>query len=203
MSSAPAPRPAPTPAALRRRRLLALVLALVLLGAGAGGVYAWYTAAQEPERIVLDPLPGETVTAPIPTPAIQPSPRATETALQQALPDAVLVWAVTEQTRHEEALAQGAVEAWTLRYEDGTGQEVAVTVSQWRTATEASERAAAGLPSEGSERGEVRVGSEVVGEVVSWQESGRDHVRWTNGATVIDVQAPAGAGTAFYEAFGM
>ena len=139
---------------------------------------AGHRPAAEPEA--LEPVPGETITGPTPTPAVTPVERDKSTALLAALPDAVLQWAVSAQTVDDPAAVAAAagvtgqpLEAYTLTYSDGSGDattDVTVAVTQWRT-PEAAAAYVAALGLEGTVSREEPV-------VVAGQhlEQGEDHV---------------------------
>lgn len=181
-------------ARLRRRGAwTAVVLAAVLAGCGSDG--------GSPDPVVL----------PTPTPTVEPADRDRTTAFQQALPDAVLAFAVAAQQDAAELRAVGAVEAYTLTYTDGQ-VEVTVRTGQWRTPAEAGAVLAGilgePLPGDDEEPAVVRDETVVVGDA----EAGRVVVRagaevaravWTNGATLFQVDGPAVVVPAFYDAYPM
>ena len=192
----------PTKEALRRRRIVVSAIAAVIVVAVVG-LIIFLSTRGEPEPIVLDPIPGETITAPVPTPAVAPIERDTSTPFLAALPNAVLQWAVAAQAPADDLRALGALEAHTLTYTDGTAQLTVVT-AQWRT----PEAAAAYVASLGLEGVPVReedvlVGGQPVGRMAAYTSETGDTVVWTNGNTSFFVTAPVGAGATFYDAFGL
>lgn len=198
---APGAPGAPSAAALRRRRILVLLGAVVAVAAVVLAVML--LNRPDPEPIVLDPLPGETVIGPTPTPAVPPIERDTSTALLAALPDAVLGWAVSDQAVVQELLDLGALEAYTLTY-TAEADEVTLVVASWRS-PEAAQGYVDSLGLEGvpSREEDVLVAGEPVGRMQAFTAGDVDRVVWTNGATSFAVLAPTGQGTVFYDAFGM
>ena len=192
----------PTKEALRRRRLVASVIAGVIVVAVVA-LIIFLTTRGEPEPTVLDPIPGETITAPVPTPAVPPIERDTSTAFLAALPNAVLQWSVAAQAGADDLKALGALEAYTLTYTDGT-TELPVVTAQWRT-PEAAQAYVASLGLEGVpvRDEDVLVGGAPVGRVAIYSSETGDKVVWTNGSTSFFVNAPVGAGASFYDAFGL
>lgn len=192
----------PTKEALRRRRIVASAIAGVIVLAVVALVIFLSTRG-EPDPIVLDPIPGETITAPVPTPAVAPVERDTSTALLAALPNAVLQWSVAAQAGADEVRALGALEAHTLTYTDGSAQ-LTVLTAQWRT-PEAAQAYVASLGLEGTpiREEDVLVGGQATGRMAVYSGEAADTVVWTNGNTSFFVTAPVGAGATFYDAFGL
>lgn len=196
----------------RRRRIVAAVLLLTLLGAVAMGVL-WLRGDLTPEQAAPpppEPVPGATVIGPTPTPASTPVPRETATALQAALPDAVLQWALTEQVGIDLAETAAALnpaspplEGYALTYSDGE-QTATLTTSQWRTAPDAATAAnAVAADGEILREQDVEVASSVVGRMVATTDGGSEKVVWTNGTLLLVLTAPSGDALAFYDAMGL
>lgn len=196
----------PTPRSreqLRRRRLIATAGAAVIVVAVAVLTFVLLNR-EAPDPVVLEPIPGETFTAPVPTPALEPVGRDTSTAFLGSLPDTVLQWSLSaQQVPLEDLLAAGALEAASLTYTDGE-QEVALVTAQWRSPEAAAAAIAAlGIEGEPVRSEEVLVGGSAVGTMALYGHGAQDRVVWTNGATSFAVVAPPDAGENFYDAFGM
>lgn len=202
----PSARPvAPSPRRRRRGRawVVALVVALVVLGGAVAFVVARGGADQVLPTVVLPP----------PTPTVTPAPRDTVTAFQQALPETVLAFAVAGQTEAADLLDAGSVEAYDVVYTDGQA-EVTLRAAQWpspdEAATALSELLAQPAPTSTATtaptttRDEpVEVAGAPVGRVIVVDDGVVARAVWTNGATTFQLDGPAGAVEAFYDAFGM
>lgn len=190
-------------AAVRRRRRRTLLWSGAVVLAVAAGTTAFLMNRPDPEPVVADPVPGETVTAPVPTPAVAPVERDTSTAFLAALPGEVLQWAVREQAPADDLRGAGALEAYTLTYTDGE-QDLTLVTGQWRD-PEAAAGAISALGLEGvpTRSEEVVAGGAPVGSMSAWANETGDRVAWTNGSSSFFVIAPPGAGESFYDAMGM
>lgn len=133
----------PDPRFARRRRLVAWIAAGVV--AVAVAVVLVVVQLNRPDDVAeaptLEPVPGETVTAPVPTPTVEPVERDTSTAFLAALPSAVLQWAVAGQAPAEDLAWLGALEAYTLTYTDGA-QDLTLVAAQWRSPEAAAQHVA-------------------------------------------------------------
>lgn len=194
----------PSRAVYRRRRLVVLLGLLVLVLAvvlAAGLVWPGFWRAEGTPQ----PVPTVTVTAPAPTPTVKAIERTRdETDFQQALPSAVLRYALGELEEAEEPKEQGALEAWTARYADGGPDEVEVVAGQWATDDEAATAAAAWAKAAGEpeHEGDVKVGSTVVGRyAIVPAKAGTAVVVWQNGTAVLQATGPADLMEDFYAAF--
>lgn len=204
-----APRPAgPAPSgegarglAPRRRRLLlvgAAVLAVVVIVVAVLIAVLGSRGDREPAA-----LPGETVTAPLPTPAVEPVAKESGTAFFDALPATVLQFALAEAQAAD--LGAGALEGHRLVYTDGADSTVVVQAGQWRTPEAAAAQrdawvaAAAG---EQSATGEVGVGDAVTGTyTIVVQPDGQAVATWSNGTAVIQATGAVGDIERFYAAY--
>ncbi|WP_225752898.1 hypothetical protein [Actinotalea sp. Marseille-Q4924] len=139
-----------------RGRLWAVLAAVVVVIGVVVAVLLLVNRPQAPEA--PEPAPqAETVTLPPPTPTIDPVPLPEGASpFLQALPQVVLAYALTEVSEEPALLAEGALEAYRLVYEDG-GRQIVATAGQWRSAEAvearfdevvAAEAAAAGVPVE-------------------------------------------------------
>ncbi|GAB4084543.1 hypothetical protein GCM10028784_11730 [Myceligenerans cantabricum] len=190
-------------AVYRRRRIavgvLALVVVLAIL-AFAGLVWPGFLHAEEPE-----PAPTVTVTASAPTPAVKPMQRPDgETAFQEALPSAVLQFALTAMDGTDAADESDATEGWKATYTDGEELKVSVTATQWQSAGEAKDSAEALTKAAGKseEAGEVKVGDDVVGRyALSRGEGGDRTMTWRNGTVVLQATGSAAVIKEFYRAY--
>jgi hypothetical protein len=194
-----------SPAVYRRRRLAAVVgllvilLVLVLI---AGFVWPgfWRSGEAAPQ-----PAPTVTVTAPVPTPTVKAMERAgDETAFQEALPSAVLQFALGSLTEAKEPKGQGALEAWNAEYADGGDGEVKLLAGQWATSDEAADAAVAWTSTvgEAEREGDVKVGKKVVGQYsIVPAKGGNAVVVWQNGTAVMRATGPADMIEDFYAAF--
>ena len=202
---------APTGAPTRRRK--AWLIALIAVVVVAAGILVAVLLTREqpvPDPVVLDPIPGEIVTAPVPTPEIAPVERDKSTAILAAVPDTVLRWAVVSQTPNDLAAEQGVagttklpLEAYTLAYSDGT-QELLLGVTVWRSPQDAQQAmAAAQWAGTQSEVADVVAGGQVVGTMFSVESDQGQDVFWTNGSTQLVLRAPAGDALPFYDALGL
>jgi hypothetical protein len=140
-----------------RGRLWAVLAAVVVV---IGVVLVVLFVVNRPEAPAAAPEPppvAETVTLPPPTPTIEPValPEGASPFLQ-ALPREVLAFALTEVAEEPGLVAEGALEAHRLVYDDGARQIVA-TAGQWRDTDAvaarfdqvlAAESEAAGVPVE-------------------------------------------------------
>lgn len=201
-----------SPAVIRRRRIVVALVALVVVLGVVLTIVLLNRPAAEPEA--LEPVPGETITGPTPTPAVAPVERDKSTALLAALPDAVLQWAVSAQTVDDPAAVAAAagvtgqpLEAYTLTYSDGSGDattDVTVAVTQWRTPEAAAAYVAAlGLEGTVSREEPVVVAGQQAGTMRILSSETGERVAWNNGATAFVAITPVGAGGTFYDAFGM
>ncbi|MBL0886847.1 hypothetical protein [Myceligenerans indicum] len=192
-----------SPAVYRRRRLVVGVLAvlvLVLLLGFSGLVWPGFLHAQEPE-----PVPTVTVTAPVPTPAVKSMQRPDgETAFQEALPSAVLQFALTDMVKTDAAEESDATEGWKATYTDGGDLRVRVTATQWSSAEEATTSAEALTKAAGkaAKSGDVKVGDDVVGRyALTREDAGERTMIWRNGTAVLQADGPAEVIEEFYRAF--
>lgn len=198
----------------RRGRWIALaVLAVVLVGAGAAAalLFGDGTPGAPPAPVVL----------PTPTPTIAPAARDTTTPFQQALPDAVLAFAVASQAEAGGAIDAGALEAYDLTYSDGA-QQVGLLAAQYATADAATAAMTAVLAQPAVESGPeptadpsataqpvaprdepVTVDGDPVGRVVISGTGESARAVWTNGTAYFVLQGPAAVVPAFYDAFPM
>jgi len=113
-----------------------LVVAAIVVGIVVSRHHGGTTAATQPAPVVT------TVTAPVPTPTVQPSARATGSAFTAALPASVLQYAYVSSTPATDWLAAGALEAWTDTYSDGGTGKLTVQAGQFPTADAAKAFAA-------------------------------------------------------------
>lgn len=199
----------PSAAVVRRRRrvvagsALAVVLLVALVTA-----FVWPGFAR-PD----DPLPAATVTAPPPTPTVEPTGRPEhQTAFLTALPDTTLQLALRVVEPHPAWEDESdAVEAWALTYADGPDPEatgtvvVQVVAGQWADADGAGRQldrllADAGAP---TISGDVTVGGDPAGTyaVTPGPEEGASVVTWRNGTVVLQATGPADVVEDFYTAF--
>lgn len=199
----PRPRVRRSPTVYRRRRLVVGVLALLVLVsllAFAGLVWPGFLHAEEP-----DPVPTVTVTASPPTPSVKPMRRPDgETAFQEALPSAVLQFALSGLTETDAAEESEATEGWKATYTDGADLRVVVTAVQWPSADEATTSAEALVKAAGEARksGDVKVGDDVVGQyALTPADGGRRTMTWRNGTAVLQAKGPAEVVEEFYRAF--
>lgn len=180
-----------------RRRLFLLVAVVAVLVVVAVTLLLTQRSGQ------IEPLVVETTTVrlPPPTPAQDPIERDTSTALLAALPDAVLGYAVSEQTESAAMLDRSALEGWQLTYE-AVDATVVLQVGQWPEAEEAAEAATAIVgDATATEQGEVRVGDAVVGTFTTLETDDVERTVWTNGTAVFVVEGAVGATRTFYDAF--
>lgn len=216
----------PSPQVIRRRRLFVLLGALVLIAGVVLGIVLANGNREAPDPIVLDPLPGETIIGPTPTPAVAPIERDKSTALLAALPDAVLDRSVSAQAPQDLAGVAASfgstalpLEAYTLTYSGGTettAGDLTLTVIQWRTA----EQAAAAFTTSQTEGTDVRAeavmaGGQEVGQMRATMMTvdpaatpgpgveGTSAVTWTNGTVLFRALGPGYSAITFYDAFGM
>lgn len=139
-----------------RGRLWAVLAAVLVV---VGVVVAVLLVVNRPDAPEApEPAPeAETVTLPVPTPTIEPValPEGASVFLQ-SLPQEVLAFALTEVGEEPQLLAEGALEAYRLVYDDGA-QQIVATAGQWRGPEAvaarfdeivAAESAAAGVPVE-------------------------------------------------------
>lgn len=148
--------PADAPARTSGRGRLWAALAVVLVVAGV--VVAVLLVVNRPAPQEPGPAPqAETVTLPVPTPTVEPValPEGAS-AFLQALPQEALAFALAEVSEEPQLLAEGALEAYRLVYDDGS-QQIVATAGQWRDAAAvtarfdeivAAESQAAGVPVE-------------------------------------------------------
>ncbi|AEG43338.1 hypothetical protein [Isoptericola variabilis] len=199
----------PSAAVLRRRRRVVAGLALgVVLLVAVLTAFVWPGFARSD-----DPTPAATVTAPPPTPTVEPTGRPeNQTALLTALPDTVLQLALRAvEPRADWEDERDAVEAWTLAYADGPDANAAgaavvrLVVGQW-----GDERTAGGVlddlladAGEATMSGDVTVDGESAGTyaVTPGAEDGTAVVTWRNGTVVLQATGPAGLVEDFYSAF--
>lgn len=196
----------------RRRRAVALAILLAVV-AGVVAGFVWMSNRSAPAPLATptaQPAPGATILGPTPTPALSPIERETGTALQAALPDAVLQWALTEQagidlTETAQVLnpTSPPLEGYTLTYSDGE-QTATLSATQWRTPTDA-QAAAGAVAADGQilREEDVLVETSVVGHMVATADQGSETVVWTNGALLLVLIAPGGEALAFYDAMGL
>ncbi|MCM0640683.1 hypothetical protein [Cellulomonas wangsupingiae] len=119
----------------RPRWLLPVIIGvavLVVAGLVAGSV-AFFGA-----RGGDDAAPAETVTLPVPTPAVAPVGRPATTAFASALPASVLQYALVSSQDDAEWLGAGALEAYTETFTDGDAGTLTVRAAQFETAQEAA-----------------------------------------------------------------
>lgn len=153
-TGAPAGRPADGPGGRGRLwAVLAAVLVVVVVVVAVLFVVNRPDDAPAPEP----PPQAETVTLPVPTPTVEPValPEGAS-AFLTSLPEEVLAFARTEVAEEPALLADGALEAYRLVYDDG-GRQIVATAGQWRDAAAveqrfdavvAAEAQAAGVPVE-------------------------------------------------------
>jgi flagellar basal body-associated protein FliL len=114
----------------KRALIVILVVVIVLL---AGGI-TYYFASKRSGGSVAGPTTTVTATAGVATPTIQPSPKESGTDFFNALPVAVGPYVYQGSVRNTDwAAADGATEAYTVTYSDGTNT-VTLIAGQWRTA---------------------------------------------------------------------
>lgn len=190
-------------AVYRRRRIVVGVLALLVLLlvlAFAGLVWPGFLHAEEP-----DPVPTVTVTASPPTPTVKPMQRPDgETPFQEALPSAVLQFALTDMAETDAADESDATEGWKATYTNGGDLRVVVTATQWPNTDEATTSADALTEAAGKakESGDVKVGDDVVGRyALTPADAGQRTMTWRNGTAVLQAKGPADVIKEFYRAF--
>ncbi len=199
----------PSAAVVRRRRRVVAGAAL-----GVVVVVALVTALVWPGFARPDePQPAVTVTAPPPTPTVEPAGRPEhQTAFLAALPDTTLQLAVRAVEPHEPWEDEDdAVEAWSLTYADGPDPAasgaavVRLLAGQWEDADDAGRQldrllADAGEP---TMSGDVTVDGETAGTyaVTPGPEEGTSVVTWRNGTVVLQATGPAALVEDFYTAF--
>lgn len=150
-----------------------------------------------------EPITVETVTvaAVSPSPVTEPIERDTPTALLAALPGTVLGYAVSEQVESEQMLAAYALEGWTLTYSDPDAV-IVLDAGQWpdeREATAAWDALVADAQPIAS--GEVVVGGEPAGDVVTAVEGETERTIWRNRSAVFVAQGPVGTTQSFFDGF--
>jgi len=200
----------------RRGRWIGLaILAVVLVGAGAAAALLLGGGESTPGA------PPAPVVLPTPTPTLAPAARDTTTPFQQALPDAVLAFAVAGQAENPGAIDAGALEAYDLTYSDGA-QQVGLLAAQYATADAATAALTALLAQPAAESGPeptadpsataqpvaprddpVTVDGAPVGRVVISGTGESARAVWTNGTAFFVLQGPAAVVPAFYDAFPM
>ncbi|WP_460705229.1 hypothetical protein [Myceligenerans halotolerans] len=190
-------------AVYRRRRIVVgacALLVLLSLLAFTGLVWPGLLHAEEPE-----PVPTVTVTASPPTPAVKSMRRPDgETAFQEALPSAVLQFALSDMAETDAADESDATEGWKATYSDGADLRVVVTATQWPGADEATTSADAltKAAGEAKESGDVKVGDDVVGQyALTPVDAGERTMTWRNGTAVLQAKGPAEVIKEFYRAF--
>jgi hypothetical protein len=151
-----------------------------------------------------DPMTVVTITqeAAVPTPQTEPIERNTPTDLLAALPDTVLGWAVSEQTKSSSMLKAHALEGWTLTYAD-PDSAIVLDVGQWPDGQEAK-AAYDALPGDAEviSSGEVVVGGDEVGQYVTQQvDEDTERTIWRNRTAVFVAEGPAGSTQDFYDAY--
>nr|WP_297426828.1 hypothetical protein [uncultured Actinotalea sp.] len=138
----------------RGRLWAALAVVLVVVAV----VVAVLLLVNRPEPEEPAPAPqAETVTLPVPTPTVEPVALPDgASAFLQAMPQEVLAFALAEVAEEPQLLAEGALEAYRLVYDDGA-QQIVATAGQWRDTDAvtarfdeivAAESQAAGVPVE-------------------------------------------------------
>ncbi len=195
----------------RRRRVVAgLALGLVLLVAVLTA-FVWPGFARPDD----EPLPAVTVTAPVPTPTVEPAGRPeNQTAFLKAMPDTALQLAVRGVKVHTPwEDNRDAIEAWRLTYADGNDPEaegaavVRLVAGQWEEADEAGGVLDSLLEDAGEPTvsGDVTVDGEKAGTyaVTPGPEEGTSIVTWRNGSAVLQATGPADLVEDFYTAFPM
>jgi len=179
-----------------------LVVAAIVVGIVVSRHHGGTTAATQPAPVVT------TVTAPVPTPTVQPSARATGSAFTAALPASVLQYAYVSSTPATDWLAAGALEAWTDTYSDGGTGKLTVQAGQFPTADAAKAFAAtltAALPTAAPspaataatgaptlpKTGQVSAGGTVTGSyTIVDGGDGTGIAVWSNGTGVFRLVAP-------------
>lgn len=187
----------------RRTVVLIAIAAVAVVGVVVAILLTRGGAAEEPAA-----PPAETITNPLPTPAVEPIDKGSGSAFFDLLPTSVLQFALSELAPDDGDEVAQAVEAHTLTYDDGGGTTVVVRASQWRTAAAAEEAAeafgtAAREAEPDGEVGErpVEAGGEEVGHLTAVVGESEGRAVWTNGTAVLDVVGPAAAIEDFVRAF--
>jgi len=215
--SAPAPEPAAdeadgaTPAAeaatrRSRRRRLSRRVVVVAAAAAAAVIALVVVLVVQSNNGPRDPIVTVTITeqGTLPTPPTDPIERETSTALQAALPDAVLGYAVSDQVESEAMAELSALEGWQLTY-TGADDEILLEVGQWPDNREA-ERAYDAVvgDAEPIAEGDVVVDGDTVGTfVVQEIDDGTERTLWRNGTALFVASGPSGTTQTFYDAFGL
>lgn len=142
--------------------------------------------------------PAETITNPLPTPAVDPIDKESGSAFFDLLPTSVLQFALSEFAPDDGDEVAQALEAHTLTYDDGSGATVVVRASQWRTvgAAEDAAEAFAATAREAEPDGAVservvEADGEEVGHLTLVVGETEGRAVWTNGTAVLDVVGPA------------
>jgi len=151
----------------------------------------------------VDPITVVTITeeAVSPSPQTAPIERDTSTPLLEALPGTVLAYAVSEQTESEQMLAAHALEGWTLTYADADAS-IVLKVGQWPDGKEAKAAWDALIAdAEPTASGDVVVGDDTVGGVVTVVDGEVERTIWRNRTAVFVAQGPVGATQAFFAGF--
>lgn len=200
----------PSAAVLRRRRrvVAGLALGLVLLVALLTA-FVWPGFARPDD----EPLPAVTVTAPVPSPTVEPAGRPeNQTAFLKAMPDSTLQLAVREVKPHTPwEDNRDAIEAWRLTYVDGNDPAadgaavVQLVAGQWEDADEAGSVLDSLLEDAGepTTTGDVTVDGEKAGTyaVTPGSDEGTSVVTWRNGTAVLQATGPTDLVQEFYTAF--
>jgi hypothetical protein len=199
------------PAGRRRTVLIASVAAVVVIAAAAAALTG---ALNRPGPL---PVPAaSTVTLASPTPTIQPAARTPVSTFADALPSAVLGYALTAVAPQPSLVAAGALEGYKLDYSDGGTGTMTVYASQWESADQARAAytallgsipaAPAATPSGAATAkpttGTVTVGGQQAGSwTVSTASGGTGTATWTNGTALFQAVGPAQVVADFYSAF--
>lgn len=150
-----------------------------------------------------DPITVVTRTEPAvsPSPQSDPIERDTSTALLEALPGTVLGYAVSEQTESEQMLDAHALEGWTLTYSE-PDTAVVLQVGQWPDGKEAKAAWTALIgDAQPSAEGDVLVGDDTVGGVVTVVDGDVERTIWRNRSAVFVAEGPVGTTQPFFDGF--
>ena len=216
-SAAPSDAEAAAQAPSSRRRIVliaALVGGVVILG---GVVAALAGAFNSPEPAAA--RSASAVTLPSPTPTIASVARQPISPFADALPGAVLDYALTGIAPYPPLVVVGALEAFKVDYSNGGTGTVTVYTGQWETAAEAATAYATLVPpsppattgaatpdpsatATPPTSGTVEVGGQPAGTwAITKAAGGTGRATWTNGTALFQAVGPAGVVAKFYSAF--